>query len=65
MALSERGKTIWAKELSKARALVDEATKRPGDEFPDYKIELDPEDFLDLCNGKWDEAPNVEVSRPR
>jgi len=61
MALSKRGKEIWAKELSKARAMIDEATKRPGDEFPNYNIELDPDEFLDLCNGKWDEVPNMGI----
>ena len=58
MALSERGKIVWFKELAKARKLVDEATKNPGYDNPDYEINLDPEDFLDLCNGKWDEVPN-------
>ena len=61
MALSERGKIVWFKELTKARKLIDEANARRGEDIPDYKIELDPEDFLDLCNGKWDAMPNDKL----
>lgn len=55
MTLSARGRIVWFKELAKARKLIEEAkSKPPGEEIDDYKIELNPEDFLDLCKGKWD-----------
>jgi hypothetical protein len=44
----------WGKEIAKAERLVADVKSNPlshGD--GDYVVELDPEDFLDLCAGKW------------
>lgn len=59
MALSENGKKLWQKEIALAHRLIENMPPVPDEE---YKIELDPEDFLDLINGKWS-AYNAEVSR--
>lgn len=54
MTLSAQGMEIWQKEIKQAEDLLEQAHKDPTADIPNYRIELDPEDFLDLINGKWD-----------
>lgn len=46
---------VWGEDISRAEALVGKAERL--DETDDvgdwYLVKLDPEDFLDLCAGKW------------
>ena len=51
---------IWGTDILCAEKLVDDATRNPAG-FSDlyYLIKLDPEDFLELCAGKW--HPKVET----
>jgi len=55
MPMSGYGRKIWAAEIERAQALVAKANAHPGDDQgEDYRIDLDPEDFLLLVNGHWD-----------
>ena len=58
MAMSEAGKKIWAAQIAKAKEQIGIATDNPDKTIfeldLDWEIKLDPEDFLDLINGKWD-----------
>ena len=44
---------FWEAEIRKAEHLVE--TVAPEDIDENYVIKLDPEDFLDLCAGRWHE----------
>lgn len=55
MPMSAEGRRIWKENIDHAEKLVAFANAHPGDDLGDaYHIEIDPEDFLDLINGKWD-----------
>lgn len=42
----------WRKEIERAESLVKNWREVPDEE---YRVVLDPDDFLDLCAGKWGE----------
>lgn len=43
----------WSKEIAQAEKLVEDIEADPMSHEGDYFVQLDPEDFLDLCAGKW------------
>lgn len=45
---------IWGRKIKYAEQLMLDVEENPNShDDGSYKIELDPEDFLDLCAGKW------------
>ncbi len=46
---------IWGQDIRRAEGLVSGDIPSGGTDSG-YVIELDPEDFLDLCAGKWHES---------
>lgn len=45
---------VWRKEIAEAERLVQSIEADPlGNGCGYYVVKLDPEDFLDLCAGKW------------
>ena len=46
---------IWGQDIRRAEGLVTGSIPSGGTDSG-YVIELDPEDFLDLCAGKWHES---------
>jgi len=45
---------IWGTDILRAQEMVDKARRPPYKiEEGEYQIVMDPEDFLDLCAGKW------------
>ena len=49
---------IWGCDIKHAEKLVSGEIVTFGSDSG-YVITLDPEDFLDLCAGKWHDIPNV------
>jgi hypothetical protein len=44
---------VWGEDITKAERLVQRAESGEQMDNDEYSIHLDPEDFLDLCAGKW------------
>jgi hypothetical protein len=62
----------WGKEIAGAERLVAAARADPlSHGCGDYVVELNPEDFLDLCAGKWNsgyidrDAPEAALAPQR
>lgn len=53
--LSEYGRKIWNGEIESAKQRVEAGKANPSIDDRDYNITINPEDFLDLISGKWDE----------
>jgi hypothetical protein len=47
---------VWRNEIAEAERLVQKFEKNTTDDGGEYIVQLDPEDFLDLCAGKWHEG---------
>ena len=48
---------VWKKEIDAMEKMVSDSRSVPDES---YLITLDPEDFLDLCCGKWG-VPNAGI----
>ena len=54
--LSDHGMKIWSGEIARAKERIEAGSANPGMDDRDYNISINPEDFLDLINGKWDKT---------
>jgi len=52
--LSEYGLKIWKGEIEKAKQNIAAGNANPGMDYRDYNLSINPEDFLDLIDGRWD-----------
>ena len=53
---------IWGDDIKKAEELVMRGEADPSAVEGIYEVKLDPEDFLDLCAGRW-HAPGFAAQR--
>jgi hypothetical protein len=56
--LSEHGRKVWANDIERAEKNIEAGTANPGMDDDIYNLSINPEDFLDLISGKWDEPSN-------